>query len=165
MAENAPGIAATQCPALLRHRIVVLEDRTDDGRRHVIVAGAPEEQVEAIVRQELGDDVEVEVWDPLPRRLLPLRCVGHMEREPGRLQLRFVIRADQHVDDIVVAEDDSQVVVFATVCTPVLGGDEPAYEGPWHVYLDGPLGDRTVIDGSSGAAVPYKDVYERPRRD
>jgi hypothetical protein len=165
MADNAPGIAATQHPALLTHRIVVLEDAIDGGQRRVIVAGAPEERVEEIVRQELGDDVEVEVWAPLPRQLLPLRCVGHMEREPGRLQLRFVLRGDQHVDDIVIAEDDGRVVVFATVCTPVLGEDEPAYEGPWHVYLDGPLGERTVIDGSSGTRVPYKNVYEELRRD
>lgn len=36
---------------------------------------------------------------------------------------------------------------------------------PWHVYLDNPLGDRTVIDGSSGAIVPYKDIYEEVRRE
>jgi hypothetical protein len=165
MADNAPGIVATQNPALLAHRIVVLEDEIDGGQRTIIVAGAPEELVDEIVRQELGDDVVVEVWSPLPRRLLPLRCVGHMEREPGRLQLRFVLRGDQHVDDIIVAEDDARVVVFATVCTPVLGRhDEPAYEGPWHVYLDTPLGYRTVIDGSSGAEVPYKNVYDELRR-
>ena len=29
----------------------------------------------------------------------------------------------------------------------------------FHVYLESPLGDRTVIDGVSGDAVPYKNVY------
>jgi hypothetical protein len=28
-----------------------------------------------------------------------------------------------------------------------------------HVYLEETLGDRTVVDGVSGDAVPYKNVY------
>ena len=32
-------------------------------------------------------------------------------------------------------------------------------EGPFHVYLDAPLGDRKVIDGSTGDAVPYKSIW------
>jgi hypothetical protein len=40
-------------------------------------------------------------------------------------------------------------------------GDEPGprYEAPVHVSLDRPLGDRAVIDGVTGEAVPYKNVY------
>jgi hypothetical protein len=51
-------------------------------------------------------------------------------------------------------------VVFATVCASI-GGEAGAhdYEGPWHVYLERPLGVRVVIDGVSGNGVPYKNVY------
>jgi hypothetical protein len=38
---------------------------------------------------------------------------------------------------------------------------------PYHEYLRAPLGDRTVIDGTTGEAVPYKNIYaelERRRR-
>jgi hypothetical protein len=57
------------------------------------------------------------------------------------------------------------VVVFATVCTAVAGESGRAWEGPWHVHLDRPLGDRTVVDGGSGANVPYVNVYDRLVRD
>jgi hypothetical protein len=32
--------------------------------------------------------------------------------------------------------------------------------GAWHVYLDQPLANRAVIDGSVGRTVPYRNVYE-----
>ena len=35
------------------------------------------------------------------------------------------------------------------------------YEGPWHVYLERPLEGRAVIDGVSGSAVPYKNVFAK----
>jgi hypothetical protein len=165
MAENAPGIAAAQRTALLRHGIVILEQELDGPQPWVAVTGVGDERVQAVVRQALGDEVEVEVWAALPRHLRPLRCVGHMEREPRRLQLRFVLRGDQHVDDIVIAEDDAEVVVFATVCTAVAGEEGPACEGPWHVYLDRSLGNRTVVDGSSGATIPYRNIYDELRGD
>jgi hypothetical protein len=66
----------------------------------------------------------------MPRELRPRCCVGYMEREAGRLQLRFVLRGDEHVDDIVVAEDDESVVVVATVCTSVSGEAGQEWEGP-----------------------------------
>jgi hypothetical protein len=39
------------------------------------------------------------------------------------------------------------------------GWVEPSCEVPCHVYLDRPLGERTVIDGTSGREVPHKNVY------
>jgi hypothetical protein len=75
--------------------------------------------------------------------------------------------SDEHIDDIVVAEDEQTVVVFGTVCTAA-GGEEGGWcEVPCHVYLRTPLGGRTVIDGTTGEAVPYKNIHaelERRRR-
>jgi hypothetical protein len=51
------------------------------------------------------------------------------------------------------------VVVFATVCTSAADEVGTVCEGPWHVYLQDPLGDRSVIDGASGKAVLFKNVY------
>jgi hypothetical protein len=73
----------------------------------------------------------------------------------------IAVREDEHVDQIIVAEDERTVVVFATVCTSVSGKTDLEYDGPCHVYLERPLGGRTVIDGSCGDAVPYKNVYAR----
>jgi hypothetical protein len=153
----AGELVATQRVALLREGIVVLE--ADGAPLRLVVAGAGEDRVHEVVRRLLGDTVVVDVFGHLPRRLETRRCVGHMEREPGRLQLRLEFRSDEHVDEIVVAEDESFVVVLATVCTSVSGDPTPEYEGPAHVYLKQPLGGRAVIDGTTGEAVPYKNVY------
>ena len=136
----------------------MLESDLEGRLPRVVVTGTGRERVERVVAQELGAGVDVEIVGDLPRSLMPRRCVGHMEREPGRLQLRFVLRGDEHVDDIVLAEDDEAVVVFATVCTSATGVEGEAWEGPWHVYLDRPLGRRLVIDGVTGKPVPYKNV-------
>jgi hypothetical protein len=158
MSVNGQVTAADRV-ALLRDGVAVLETDHAPGSLRVGVVGVGEERVREAVAQRLGDAVEVDVLGPVPRRIWPRRCVGYMEREPGRLQVRYVVRGDEHVDDILVAEDDSAVVVFATVCTSVAGEEGELMEGPWHVYLDQPLGDRTVIDGTCGRVVPYKNVW------
>jgi hypothetical protein len=96
--------------------------------------------------------------DDTPRRLVPRSFVAHREREPGRLQLRLVLARDEHVDDIVVDEEDDRVIAFASVCTPTTGAHPEQMEGPFHVYLERPLGDRTVVDALSGRTLPYRNV-------
>jgi len=148
-------MADSQRADLLRHGIVVVGG--DSGR--VEVTGAGSDRVREIAERVLGDNVEVEVIGPTPRLTEPRMCRGHMEREPGRLQVRYALVGDEHVDDIVVAEDERTVVVFCTVCTAAAGEEGERWEGPWHVYLDAPLGDRTVIDGSTGEPVPYRNIW------
>jgi hypothetical protein len=118
-----------------------------------------------VVRAEFGQEIEVDVAGELPRWHRPLWCVGQMEREPGRLQLRFVLSGDEHVDDIVVVEDDESVVVLATVCASTAGPSGDALGVPCHVYLDRPLGGRVVIDGHRDEPVPYVNVYEEIRQE
>jgi hypothetical protein len=96
--------------------------------------------------------------DDTPRRLVPRSFVAHREREPGRLQLRLVLARDEHVDDIVVDEEDDRVIAFASVCTPTTGAHPEQMEGPFHVYRERPLGDRTVVDALSGRTLPYRNV-------
>ena len=159
MTENSPSVGAADRTALLREGIVVVEaDSTPQGLQ-VHVTGEGHARVREIVARRLVVAARIDVLGDLPRRLEPRRCAGYMEREPGRLQLRFSLCGDEHVDDILVAEDERAVVVFATVCTSVAGEVGEPCEGPWHVYLERPLGDRAVIDGVLGKAVPYKNVY------
>ena len=150
--------------ALLTLGIVVLAAEADEGGSAVHVAGGHEEWVRAAVQAQSGPDVDVDVCGRLPRGLRPRCCAGYMEREPGRLQLRYALVGDEHLDDIVVAEDDSSVVVFAMICTSVIAEIGEAMEGPWHVYFDRPLGGRAVIDGFGGGPVPYKDIYRELER-
>ena len=82
-----------------------------------------------------------------------------MEREPGRLQLRYALYLDEFMYEIEVEESDSAVIVSATVCSPPAGDHSELCEMPFHVYLDRPLEERVVIDGNSGRTVPYKNIY------
>jgi hypothetical protein len=98
------------------------------------------------------------VLDDTPRRLAPRSFVAHCEREPGRLQLRLVLARDEHVDDIVVEEEDDCVVAFAAICSPTIGAHPEQMEGPFHAYLEQPLGARKVIHALTGREVPYRNV-------
>jgi hypothetical protein len=107
----------------------------------------------------MTDDVDrAPSVDTTLRQLTPRASVAYREREPGRLQLRFVLDADEHMHEIVVEEDDDVVEVFATVCGPVSGPSGEVIEGPWHVYLERPLTGRAVVDALSGREVPYRNV-------
>jgi hypothetical protein len=111
----------------------------------------------------MTDDDDREAWapnlDPTLRQLMPRTCVGYREREPRRLQLRFVIDGNEHMYDIVVNEDDDSVVVHGEVCSPTTGACRDQCDVPFHVYLDQPLGERRVVDALSGREIPYRDVW------
>ena len=85
-----------------------------------------------------------------------------MEREPGRLQLRYVIAMGEGLCDIEVEETEETVTVYGFICA---GADEAAVdlrvscECPYHVYLGRPLGDRRVVDGHLGREIPYRNVW------
>jgi hypothetical protein len=85
--------------------------------------------------------------------------VADCEREPGRLQLRLVIARDEHVDDIVVDEEEGCVIAFASVCGPTTGAHSEQMECPFHVYLERPLGERAVVDALSGRRLPYRNIW------
>jgi hypothetical protein len=110
--------------------------------------------------------IDDEYWENLapplddrPRRLTPRSAVGYCEREPGRLQVRLVVDRDEHIDDILVDENDDSVVIFASVCAPTTGAWRDQMDAPFHVYLGQPLGERKVIDALSGREVPYRNVW------
>lgn len=145
--------------AILREGVVIVDDGIERNRRWVGATAYNEEWIYEVIGRHFGPDVDPEIYGDMPRQIKPLRCVGYMEREPGRLQVRFVIGSEQHVDEIVFAEDDDAVVVYGTVCSPANLEVGERYEGPWHIYLERPLGDRRVIDGVTGKDVPYRNVW------
>ncbi len=152
-------VAAKDRAALLREGIVLIDAEIKDGRLIVEVTGAPDDRVRVKVMERLGASTRVTVVDDLPRRLYARPCVGHMEREEGRLQLRYVVWPDEHFADVIVVEDEESVVVLGLVCVSASFEQGEPCEVPTHVYLDAPLGGRTVIDGFSGEEVPYKNVW------
>src|SRR3954451_8811154 len=156
-------VAVKDQAALLRQGVALIDAELRDGRLIVEVTRAPEERRRAVVAKRLGPATRVTVVDDLPRRLYARPAIGHMEREEGRLQLRYVLWPEEHMADVIVIEDDESVVVLGLVC--VAAGCEPgdACEVPTHVYLDAPLRGRTVYDGCSGEEIPYKNVWIKIR--
>ncbi|MDX6233982.1 MAG: hypothetical protein QOH68_3064 [Nocardioidaceae bacterium] len=146
---------------LLRQGIQVLSATSYESEVQVYVAGGDENRARSTVIAQVGREVDVQWCGALHRALVPRPCVGYMEREAGRLQVRYVLTVeDEHISDIDVTEHDRTVIVFATMCTPLHPEGRDEMECPYHLYLDRPLGDRTVIDGFNGAPVPYKNVYD-----
>ena len=152
-------VAPKDRAALLRQGVALIDAESRDGRLIVEVTGAPEDRARAVVAERLGATTRVTVVDDLPRRLYARPAIGHMEREEGRLQLRYVLWPDEHMADVVVVEDEESVVVLGMVCVAAACEAGDAGETPTHVYLDAPLGGRTVYDGCSGEAIPYKNVW------
>lgn len=146
--------------ALMRKGVIVLRDGKSRQGRWVFVTGPDRDRARVDARLQFGPKVLIDVVGAVPRRLVPRACDGHMEREAGRLQLRYATTRSEHIDDILVVEDEEAVVVFATVCTPVVHEERHLMEAPHHVDLDRPLGGRVVFDGVTGREVPYRNVYD-----
>jgi hypothetical protein len=148
--------------ALLRERIVVHSViHWEEFGTHLFVTAPDEKRAREVIAERFGEDIKVEVCGDELREVRPLRCDGHMEREPGRLQLRYALQDEEHMNTIIVTETDEQVIVLGTVCRPVdLPPPGHLMGGPYHVYLDNPLGERTVFDVVADRPVPYFNVYD-----
>jgi len=147
--------------ALLKEGVVLHSvSHYEEHPTQVFVTGPDEARARDVVTTRLGNEIEVTVCGDTPREVRPRRCYGQMEREPGRLQLRYELQDEEHGDQIIVAEDDDRVVVFGTVCIPIDLEPGPIVGHPFHVYLDRPLGDRAVFDAVANAPVPYFNVYD-----
>ncbi|MDA0181283.1 hypothetical protein OJ997_13330 [Solirubrobacter phytolaccae] len=159
MSHESGILSAQDSVALLKEGIAVLSVQDHEGRVQVGVVGRDEEYVRRRVTERLGD-VDVWVVGDVARQLRPRAASAYMERAPGLLQLRYLIQGDQHVDEIVTAEDDETVVVCGCVCMSVIGDHGEPIDFPAHAALERPLGDRVVIDGVSGEPLPFRNVYE-----
>ena len=116
---------------------------------------------------ERWDEEDYAAWTrstcPAGRPQRAERCLGHRELVPHGLQLRVLLSGDEGVCDVSVEEDEDAVRVRVHVCYSVPrskdGVDRAHRNCPVHLYLNEPLGDRTVIDLETGRAVPLFVPY------
>ena len=141
-----PKVEAARA-ALLRQGVALLGEARSADDRPVLCVSSVLEEWAFNAMAELLPGVEFEWSSETPRVLRPRWVRRCWEREPGRLQLRVVLYPTEHVDEILVAEDEHIVSVLVTVCMSVVGPPGEPCEMPHHVYLDRPLGLRKVIDG------------------
>src|SRR5262245_3982155 len=129
-------VSAQDRTALFRRGITVVSAVREDGKLRLEVTGGDDERVIGEIRGRCGEDTQVEVRDAYPRQLCVTRCSGYMEREPKRLQLRWVVWPNETIADIVVVEDDESVVVLGLKSVSFERTEDDPYECPTHVYLD-----------------------------
>jgi hypothetical protein len=86
------------------------------------------------------------------------RLLGYREREPGRLQLRVAIRPrTDGVCEAIAEESEATVHVRVLLCfedRDESWDDREYWDCPVHVYLEKPLGARTVIAVDGNEALP-----------
>jgi hypothetical protein len=70
------------------------------------------------------------------------------------LRVYVPVEHDAHVAEILVAEHDEIVTVYATVCVSAWAGLGPRRHEPHRVPLEQPLGGRAVYDGVTGERLP-----------
>jgi hypothetical protein len=121
--------------------------------------------------EEWNEDAHAEwcaTWAPRcplgnPQR--PATLTGYREREPGRLQLRVVLRArTEGVCDAIVEEDEETIRVRVLLCWEDSSehfADRDYLDCPVHVYLDRPLTGRAVICVDDEQPLPlYEPQWE-----
>jgi len=159
-------ISAQDRVALLREGIVVLSEDTDGQWAQVCVTGEDEERVREIVAARVGAAVEVRVCGELPHELWRRRCRGYVARGPATVGLRFEFFESQHLDDVVIAEDENAVVMFATIYSPVSSeGSGRQREVEVKVVLEQPLGGRELFDAVAGEPIPRWNSIEELREN
>ena len=139
----SPEVVAARVP-LLSQGVVVIGDG-----EAVEVTGAGEERVLNAAAEALPGR-HIEWLGETPRELRPRRSLGWRDVGGNTLKISVPFRGDEHLDEIVSVEDDSQVVVLAIVCTPRFGSGGREFFERYRVYLDAPLAGRVVVDGCSG---------------
>lgn len=106
---------------------------------------------------------QIEEWAPHQQSWRA--CVGHMEREPGRLQLRVDLYPDEGVCTVLFEEDERAVTVLIVVCGEPDFRRDPV-NCPVHIHLGQPLGERDVLDiVMNRRRVPHRNVYRELERE
>jgi hypothetical protein len=151
--------------ALLIERILVHSIHTDEAGTRVYATGPNPKRTLDFLTGRLGKEVDVVICGDMPREVRLRACAGYEEREPRCLDLRYRLRGGEHMDLIMVAEDERRVVVHGTVCVPVgvmqIGEEDHVH----HVYLESPLDGREVFDAVAVDTVPTREtISELPSR-
>jgi hypothetical protein len=86
-------------------------------------------------------------------------CLGYYERGHLRLQIRMLMVDNEGVCTVLVEEDKSSVTIRVITCRSDDPEDRLGYPGyaeeRHHVWIETPLGDRTVLDHETGRPMPF----------
>jgi hypothetical protein len=149
----SPEVEAARAGLLARGVIVLDEERTKKGVKTLYVASMQQEWAEVAVPAALGDEWEVHWISETPRRITPRRLLDYSDRGMGGLKLGIVLHAEEHVDEVVLAEDDEKIVVAAYVCRPALPVRSGTCQDVVKVCAQRDVGGRLVIDFCTGEAL------------
>jgi len=145
----SPQVLAVKAEFLARGVVVLDEERPTKGAPAPSVAASRPERAAAAVAELLGAGWELDWVGTTPREIVPRALVDYSDRGMGVLKLGIVLYAEEHIDEVLLAEDDEKIVVAAYVCSPgvALPG---ARQEVAKVYAERDIGDRLVIDALTG---------------
>lgn len=150
----SPEVEAVRAELLARGVVALDDEETKKGDKFLCVAAPRYEHAQAVVAAVLGDEWEVHWVGPTPREIVPRELVDWSDRGMGGMKLGIVLYAEEHIDEVLLAEDDHKVVVRAFVCSPAQPADGQVRAEVAKVYASREIGDRLVLDGLTGVILP-----------
>jgi hypothetical protein len=140
----SPAVEAARAE-LLRRGIVVVREREEAGEPVVEVTCADPEWPESAIPELLPGFTHTYLGR-MPREIYPTPCLSWRPKGEREIRLWARVHEDEHLDEVVVAEDERQVLVEVFVCTPTGGSDKREHAEPVRIELRDPIGDREVVD-------------------
>lgn len=149
-AKLSPEVLAVHAELLARGVVALGESRPRKGPKILFVASALPEWAEAAVPDLLDDSWEIDWLGETPRRIVPRRILEYGDRGMGGLKVTLVLQDEEHVDEVLIAEDDDKIVLAAFVCSPALPTGGPSAVEAIKKYAARDLAGRPVIDRFTG---------------
>ena len=164
--ELSAQVEAVRAELLARGVIVLEESRGRKGEKSLLVASYRMEWAEEAVPELLGEQWEV-VWiAKTPREIVPVGILSYRDRGMGGIKLFVALADEEHVDEVLLAEDEEKIVLAAYVCSPALptGGRHRIEAIKTCAMAD--LAGRPVIDRFTGEVLVNESLLDtRPAID
>ena len=146
---------------LLARGVVVLKARCSvRGEMTLSVAADRIESAMESVPKLLGEHWVVDWLGPTPRQIVPAPILSYRDRGMGGIKLFVALGEEEHVDEVLLAEDDEKVVLAAYVCSPALPTGSRHRIDAVKRYAKRSLDGRPVIDRLTGEVLVNESLLD-----
>jgi hypothetical protein len=158
--ELSAEVEAVRAELLARGVVVLRERRPRKGDKSLTVASYRPEWARHAVPELLGEDWEVDWVGETPREIVPVRILSYRDRGMGGIKLFVAIGDEEHVDEVLLAEDAEKIVLAAYVCSPATGSGGRHRIEAIKKYAARSLDGRPVIDRFSGEVLVNESLLD-----
>lgn len=161
--KDTSWITDDQKLQLLRFGIVVLSSSMRRKRRHLEITCSRVHEPEETVWEVIGEErITVSQVEATPVVIDATSCNGYSEPEPGVLELYISTAPGHRIEQVLVAEGEDCVVVYAMACFPAEVRPREREDRPHRVRLREPLGRRYVHDGGGWGYISRRAIPASP---